>query len=329
MQFGQLNRRKFITAVGGAAVAWPLAAHAQQGERMRRVGVLTMAAEVSPFEAAFQQGLADLGYVVGKNLLLEYRRAAFKVDRLPQLATELVATNVDVILAAGSEPTGALQRQTSTIPIVTTSSNPVGLGFVASLARPGGNITGLSLLSPELAGKRLELLKELIPGLTKVAVFWNPNDPAAALSLQETQVAAGTLTIRLQILEVPDVDAFDDAFRAAGSENAAAVILLPAPLMSRSTGLAARLAMQRRLPTLFSSEEAVRNGVLISYGPSLTAINRRAAYFVDRILKGANPGDLPVEQPTKFELAINLKTAKALGMEVPPTLLALANEVIE
>jgi putative ABC transport system substrate-binding protein len=324
-----MKRREFITLLGGAAAAWPLAARAQQAGRVRRVGVLTMGAEVSPFEAAFQQALADLGYVVGQNLLLEYRRAAFKVDRLPQLATELVAANVDVILAAGSEPTGALQRQTSTIPIVMTSSNPVGLGFVASLARPGGNITGLSLLSPELAGKRLELLKELIPGLTKVAVFWNPNDPATAFSVQETQVAAGTLTIKLQILEIRDVDAFDDAFRAAGSENAAAVILLPAPLMSRNAGLAARLAMQRRLPTLFSSDDAVRNGVLISYGPSLTAIYRRAAYFVDRILKGANPGDLPVEQPTKFELAINLKTAKARGLEVPPTLLARADEVIE
>src|SRR5262249_20377198 len=159
----------------------------------------------------------DLGYVVGQNLLLEYRRAAFKVDRLPQLATELVAANVDVILALGSEPTGALQRQTSTIPVVMASSNPVRLGFVASLARPGGNSTGLSLLSPELAGKRLELLKELIPGLAKVAVFWNSNNPAAAFSLQETQAAAEALTIKLQILEIPNPDAFDDAFRAASS----------------------------------------------------------------------------------------------------------------
>jgi putative ABC transport system substrate-binding protein len=210
-----------------------------------------------------------------------------------------------------------------------TSTNPVGLGFVASLARPGGNITGLSLLGPEVAGKRLELLKDIVPGIAKVAVLWNPDDPAAQFSLKETQAAAEALKVNLQILETRDVDAFDGAFLAATREGAAGVILLPAPLMSRNAGRIANLAMQSRLPTLFYSEDSVKAGGLISYGASLIAIHRRGAYFVDRILKGANPADLPVEQPTKFELVINLKTAKAIGLELPATLLALADEVIE
>jgi putative ABC transport system substrate-binding protein len=209
------------------------------------------------------------------------------------------------------------------------STNPVGLGFVASLAKPGGNVTGLSLLGPEVSGKRLQLLKEMIPGVAKIAVLWNPNDPGAAFSLRETQAAAETLSVKLQILQAHDVDAFDSAFRAAIKEGSEAAVLLPAPLMSRNAARIADLAMSRRLPTLFFSEEAVKSGGLISYGANLVAIYRRAAYFVDRILKGAHPADLPVEQPTKFELAINLQTARALGLDVPPTLLARADEVIE
>jgi putative tryptophan/tyrosine transport system substrate-binding protein len=324
-----MRRRDFIAAVGGASVTWPLAARAQQPKPVSRVGMLSLASAMSPIEDAFRQGMRDFGYVEGQNLVLEYRGAAGRADRLAQLAAELVATKVDVIFTLGSEATRAAQQETTNIPIVMTSTNAVGLGFVASLARPGGNTTGLSMLGPEVSGKRLELLKELIPGIAKVAVFWNPNDPSTQFSLKETQAAGEALAVKLQILETRDVDAFDSAFRAATRGDAAAVILLPAPLMSRNAGLIATLAMQSRLPTLFYSDDSAKAGGLISYGPSLVAIDRRAAYFVDRILKGANPADLPVEQPTKFELVINLKTAKALGLSVPPSLMALADEVIE
>jgi putative ABC transport system substrate-binding protein len=275
------------------------------------------------------QGLQDLGYVVGQNVILDSRYAGGRADRLDQFAAELVAAKVDVIHSAGSEATTAVRRQTSAIPIVMASTNPVGLGFVASLARPGGNITGLSIFAPETSGKRLELLKNLLPAMIKVAVFWNPNDPGAKFSLTETQSAAKTLAVELQVLETRDIADFDGAFQAAIKASAAAAILLPAPLMSRNASRIAELALQSQLPTLFSSSDAVQAGGLISYGPNLIAIYRRAAYYVDRILKGAKPADLPVEQPTKFELAINLKTAKALGVVVPPTLLATADEVIE
>ena len=210
-----------------------------------------------------------------------------------------------------------------------TSGNPVGLGFVASLARPGGNITGLSILGPEVSAKRLELLKELIPGIAKAAAFWNPNDPSARFSLRETEVASEALMVKLQVLETRDVGELDGAFQAAVRENAGAVILLPAPLMTRNAGRIARLAIHHRLPSLFYSGEAAKAGGLISYGASLLDVYRRAAYFVDRILKGENPADLPVELPTKFELVVNLKTAKALGLTILPSLLARADEVIE
>jgi len=324
-----VKRRTVLGLLGGAVVAWPLAARAQQAKPVSRIGMLSLASAMTPIEDAFRQGMRDFGYVEGQNLVLEYRGAAGRADRLAQLAAELVAANVDVIFTMGSEATRATRQATTSIPIVMTSTNAVGLGFVASLARPGGNTTGLSMLGPEVSGKRLELLNELIPGIVKVAVFWNPNDPSAEFSLKETQVAGEALAVKLQILETRDADAFDGAFQAATREDAAAVILLPAPLMSRNAGRIATLAMQSRLPTLFYSDDSAKAGGLISYGPSLAAMHRRAAYFVDRILKGANPADLPVEQPTKFDLVINLTTAKALGLTIPPNLLVLADEVIE
>jgi putative ABC transport system substrate-binding protein len=323
-----IGRRQFISALGGAATAWPLVALAQEPKPVPRVGVLTLGLGNSPIDDAFRQGLGDFGFVVGQNILLENRFAAGNADRLHQFA-ELVAAKVDVIQSAGSEATTAIRRQTSTIPIVMTSTNPVGLGFVASLSRPGGNITGLSIFAPETSGKRLEFLKNLLPKMTKVALFWNPNDPGAKFSLTETQSAAKVMSVDLQILETREVADFDGAFQAAVKASAVAVILLPAPVMSRNATRIAELALQSRLPTLFPSGDAVEAGGLLSYGPNLLAIYRRAAYYVDRILKGAKPADLPVEQPTKFELAVNLKTAKALGLDVPPQLLALADEVIE
>jgi putative ABC transport system substrate-binding protein len=329
LQLGELKRREFITLLGGATVL-PRAAHAQQPKgAVGRLGLLTVASGVSPIEAALVQGLRDLGYVDGQNLIIEYRAASGKEDQLPRLAAELIAAKVDVLFTSGSQATDAARKLTTNIPIVMVSSNPVGLGFVESLARPGGNITGLSILGPEISGKRLELLKEMIPRLSTVAVFWNSNDPAARFSLQETLSAANVLKIRLIIQETPDVGAFSDAFRAAITEGAAAVILLPAPLMSRNAEPIASLAIQHRLPTLFYSGEAARAGGLMSYGANLSAVSRRGAYFIDRILKGAKPAELPVEQPTKFDLIINLKTARALGLTVPDKLLALADEVIE
>jgi putative ABC transport system substrate-binding protein len=278
---------------------------------------------------AFRQGLRDLGYVEGQNLIVEYREVAGTVGSMPGLAAELVKLNVDVILGSGSQATRAVMRETTNIPIVMISSNPVGLGFVASLARPGGNVTGLSLLAPVVSGKRLELLKQIVPGIARVALLWNPNDPGAAFSAKETQAAAETLGLKVQILETPDSNAFDAAFQAASKEGAEAVIPLPAPLMDANARQIAEFALKHRLPTMYFDEDLPRAGGLVSYGVSLIDVYRRAAQYVDRILKGAKPADLPVEQPTKFELVINLKTAKALGIEISASLLARADEVIE
>jgi ABC-type uncharacterized transport system substrate-binding protein len=323
-----VRRREFIAALGGAA-AWPVVGRAQQRQSIARVGVLAQALISPEALAAFQGGLRELGYVEGRNLVLENRGGTGNVDRLPELAAELIALPVDVIFAPGSETTRAVLEKTKTVPVVTISTNPVGLGFVASLAKPGGNVTGLSMLGPEVAGKRLELLKETIPGVSKIAVLWNPNDPGAASSLKETQAAAETLKLQLQIMEAPDPDSCDRDLLVASRDGAGAIVLLPAPLFGRYAGRIAELAIQSRLPTLFVSADSVRAGGLVSYGPDVFALDRRAAYFVDRILKGARPADLPVEQPTKFDLALNLKTAKALGLELLPSLLARADEVIE
>ena len=323
-----ISRRSLVT-LGAAAVASPGVAWAQGARSMPKVGVLSPNAEPSETENAFLQELGAYGYVIGQNLYLEYKGAAERADRLDQLAAELAADKLDVIFASGSQATRALQRQTSGIPVVTLSTNPVGLGFVASLARPGGNITGLSILGPEVAAKRLELLKELVPATVKVAVFWDPNDPGSQFSLTETQAAAKTLMVELQILETREAADFDSAFQAAARESTNAVLLLPAPIMNSSAGRIAELALQNRLPTLFFSNDGVKAGGLASYGPSLIASYRRAAHYVDRILKGAKPNDQPIEQPTKFDLAINFKTARAIGLTVPPTLLMRASEVIE
>jgi putative tryptophan/tyrosine transport system substrate-binding protein len=250
-------------------------------------------------------------------------------DRLDQLASELVALDPDVIFGAGSPSTMALKRKTSTIPIVTLSASPLGLGFVASLARPGGNITGVSLFGPEVAAKRIELLKEIIPNAATAAVFWNPDDPSAQFSLSETQVASAALQLNLRVFETRTLSEIDNAFSAATKENVQAVILLPALFMGRNAGRIAELALASRLPTFGFVKAEPKAGELLSFGPDLPAAARRVAYFVDRILKGAHPGDLPVEQPTEFELVINLKTAKTLGIIVPNSVLVRADEVIE
>jgi putative tryptophan/tyrosine transport system substrate-binding protein len=321
-----VRRREFITLLGGAA-AWPLAASAQQARPLPRIGYLSVGFGI-PGTDAFREGLHDFGYVEGQNLLVEYRRAG-EPGQLDGLAAELVARKVEVIVCGGSQATRAALQQTKTIPIVTLSSDPVAVGFVASLAHPGGNVTGVSLLAPEVAGKRLQLLKQLIPSIARVAVLWNPDDPTVHLSVKETQTAATTLALTLQILETRNVDAIDGAVQTASNERAEAVVLMPTPLFDGRAEQIGRLAIHKQLPTLYFSKEAVKLGILMSYGPDLVATIRRQAYFVDRILKGAKPADLPVEEPTKFELALNLNTAKTLGLTIPPALLATADEVIE
>jgi putative ABC transport system substrate-binding protein len=318
----------FISILTGAAAAWPLAGRAQSN-RVPRIGILSPSSLASIYGKAFLQGLRDLGYMEGQNVIVEYRDSAGRSDGLPALAADLVKAGVDVIFANGSEATRAARQVTTSIPIVMTSSNPLGLGFVASLARPEGNITGVSLMAPEGSGKRLELLKEIVPGLVNIAVFWNPSDPGAASSLKETVAAAEAIGLKPQILKTFDGNSIDAAFEDAVKQGAQAVVQLPTPQISIHLQRIADLALKNRLPAMYISDEFPKAGGLVSYGVNLAALFRRAAYYVDRILKGAKPADLPVEQPTKFELVINLKTAKALGLVIPPTLLATADEVIE
>jgi putative tryptophan/tyrosine transport system substrate-binding protein len=322
-----MRRREFIGLVGGAA-ALPLAARAQH-KPVPRIGFLSVNPPGSIYRITFLKGLLDLGYVAGQNVIIEYRDTAGRSDGLSALAAELVKAGVDVIFANGSEATTAARQATTSIPIVMTSSNPLGLGFVASLARPEGNITGVSLMAPEGSGKRLELLKEIVPGLVNIAVFWNPNDPGAASSLKETVVAAEVKGLKLQVLKISDGDSIDAAFEDAGKQGAQAVILLPAPQIGIYTQQIADLALKNRLPSMYISDGFPRAGGLVSYGVDVAALFWRAAYYVDRILKGAKPADLPVEQPTNFELVINLKTARSLGLVIPPTLLATADDLIE
>ena len=322
-----MKRREFIVALGGMAIARPSGLWAQQARPLPRIGWLSIGN--SRIEDSFRQGLHDFGYVEGQNLLVEYRGAEKTPGQLDGFAAELIALKVDAIVAGSSQTTRAAFNQTKTIPIVTMSTNPVGLGFVASLPKPGGNVTGVSLLGPEVSGKRLQLLKQAIPGVTRVAVVWNPDDPAAHFSIEESQTAAAALGLKLQVLEGRNADAIDGALQAAANAQAEAVVLLPTPLFDGLAKQIADLAIQRRLPTLFFDKEAVKIGMLMSYGADPYAASRRQAYFVDRILKGTKPADLPVEQPEKFELAINQKTAKALGLNVPESLLATADDVIE
>jgi putative ABC transport system substrate-binding protein len=319
-----MKRRAFITLLGTAA-AWPLAARAQQVARIPRIGVLAP----SIHEAAIRQGLRDLGYVEGKNIVI-YFRSADRTDDIAGFAAEFVRLKVDVIVAGGSQAVRAAQRATQIIPIVmTSSSDPVGTGFVASLARPGGNITGYSLLSPELSGKRLEMLKEVATGLSRVAVLWNPDDPPAVLSLRETQAAARQLGIELAPMETRSPDDFEPAVASAMSIRAGALVVLSAPIMTVYAGKIAELARKNGLPGISNASEFPKAGGLMSYGPNIDDLCRRSAVYVDKILKGAKPADLPVEQPTKFELVINLKTAKALQLTIPDKLIAIADEAIE
>jgi putative ABC transport system substrate-binding protein len=306
-------------------------AEAQQSGKVPRIGYLTGATPdgQSARIEAFRQGLRELGYVEGKNIVIEYRYAEEKLDRLPALAAELVRLKVDVIVTGGGPNTRAAKEATNTIPIVMAQDgDPVGNGFVASLARPGGNITGLSNLSPEITGKQLELLKELILKLSRVAVLGTSTNPANVPQLRETELAAGAFKVKLQYLAVQSSKDIETAFLAAGEGRAGAVLVLPGPIFNSNRTQIVKLAVKSRLPAIYSHSQYVVDGGLMTYGVSQPDLDRRAATYVDKILKGAKPGDLPVEQPKKFELIINLKAAQQIGLTIPPNVLVRADRVI-
>jgi putative ABC transport system substrate-binding protein len=305
---------------------------AQQPTKVPRIGYLSAssAAALSSRIEAFRQGLRELGYGEGKNILIDWRFAEGKPDRLSELAAELVRLKVDVIVTGGPQSTRATKEATITIPIVMAQdSDPIGSGFVASLARPGGNITGLSTLAPEISGKQLELLKEIVPRLSRVAVFGTSTRPGNAQALKETELAAGVVEVKLQYLDVLSSKDVETAFRAASKGRADAVLVLQTPVLLSQRTQVVELAVKNRLPAMYYSTEFVEDRGLMSYGVSFTDLYRRAATYVDKILKGRNPADLPVEQPIKFELIINLKAAKQIGVTIPPNVLARADRVIK
>lgn len=323
--------RRFVAALVVSLLVLPSAAGAQQPGKVYRIGFLWDSP--SAFQAsieAFRQGLRDLGWVEGRNLAIEYRWADGKPERMRELAQELVRLKVDVIVAPSSIYTGAARQATSTIPIVFMShADPIRSGHVASLARPGSNATGLSLMMTETNVKSLELLKEAVPGLTRVAVVWDPATPSHAPGLKAIEAAGPVLGLRIVPVAVRSASEYEGAFAAMGRERADGVLVLSTPLYISGAQRLAELALTHRLPSLFGPKEAVQAGGLMSYSPDRTDLWRRGASYVDRILKGAKPGDLPVEQPAKFELVINVKTAKALGLRISPSVLARADQIIE
>ena len=317
----------FVLCAWFFAVAFPV--EAQQAGKVPRIGFMLQAPPTNTQVEAFRQGLRDLGYVEGKNILIEYRHTEGKPDRLPGLAAELVRLKVDVIVVSGALATSAAKNATREIPIVmAVAGDPVGSGHVASLGRPGGNITGLTNLAPELGGKRLELVKEVIPGLSRVAILSDPTNPIFTLQLREVESAAQALKLQLQILEVREPNDFDSAFGAAKKGHAGAVGTLASAFLGAHRQKLVNLAEKSRLPTMYHNSGFVEVGGLMSYGVNNADLYRRAAVYVDKILKGTKPADLPVEQPKKFEFIINLKTAKQIGLTIPPNVLARADKVI-
>jgi putative ABC transport system substrate-binding protein len=304
-------------------------AEAQKSAKVPRVGFLSGGMQ-GPIHEALRQGLRELGYVEGKNIVIEYRWAEGKFERLSDLAADLARLKVDVIVAPITLDALAAQQATKSIPIVMVlSTDPVGTGLVASLSRPGGNITGLTTLSPELNGKRLELLKETVPKLARVGVFWNLTNPDKALEFEQIDVTARQLKLQLQSLEVRGLDDFEKAFRGANRKPLGALLTLTDTLTMTHQSQIVELAAKRRLPAMFQTGDFVEAGGLMSYGPNDADLFRRTATYVDKILKGAKPADLPVQQPTKFELVINLKTAKKIGLAVPPEMLFRADKVLK
>jgi putative ABC transport system substrate-binding protein len=307
-------------------------AEAQPPAKIPRIGYLTAGSpsSVSARVEAFRKGLGELGYVAGKNLVIEWRYAEGKIDRLPAFVAELVDQKVDVLVSGGPQTTRLAKKATATIPIVMAfDNNPLGNGLIDSLARPGGNVTGLSTLAPELSGKQLELLKEIVPKLSRLTVLGNSNEAANRQSLEEIQSAARAFGVQLHYLDVLGPRDVETVFRAAPKEGSQAVLVLGNPVAIFQRAQIAELAVKSRLPVIHYATEFVQDGGLMTYGPSITDLFHRAATYVDKILKGAKPADLPVEQPTKFELVINLQAAKQIGLTIPPNVLARADRVIK
>jgi len=324
-----MNRRTFLVTLTGGLAAAPLAAQGQPGGKVARLGVLLFSTPVTePNLAAFIAGLRDLGYVEGRNVTIEYRYAEGRPERVRELALQLAALKPDVIVVLGGELVPFVKEATSTLPIVMlTSQDPVEAGVVASFARPGGNLTGVAFVSSETAGKRLQFLKEAAPGLTRVAVLWNPDHPDG--EYRDIEAAARRLGVHVQSLEVRRPEDFDGAFRAAIHARSEALMVVSSRFMNLNRLRIVEFASGQRIPLATGWGPWARTGSFLSYGPDLDTLVRRAATHVDKILKGAKPGDLPIEQPTKFELVINLKSAKAFGLAIPPSLLQRADQVIE
>jgi putative tryptophan/tyrosine transport system substrate-binding protein len=323
--FGKATIQLAATAL---LLALTIPAQAQQAKKVPRIGYLRFI-EFPAYDAAFRNGLTDLGYIERENIHVEYRFAGGSLARLAEFAAELVSLKVDVIVAGSTQSIDAAKRATKTIPIVfPVTFDPVESGFVASLARPGGNLTGLSTVNPDAAAKRVELLKEVIPEISRLAVLRNPTNSGSQFPLKETEAGAKHLGIRLQTLEARSPEELEGVFRLATSERAGALIVIVDALFNAHQQRISELAIKHRLPAMFDSAQYAEAGGLISYGANLSDLFRRAATYVDKILKGAKPGELPVEQPTKFDLVINLKTAKQIGLAIPPHVLARADRVI-
>src|SRR4051795_5968317 len=325
-----MRRRELMLLLGGAMTA-PLTARAQQAGKVYRIVFLgDSPASISEPMEAFRQGLRDLGYVEGRNIAIEYRWAEGKPERMREFAEELVRLKVDVIIVPGSIYTEAAKRATSTIPIVFLGhADPVATGHATSLARPGGNITGISMMLTEISVKSLELLKQAVPGLARIAVIFDPATPSHGRTLKAVEAAGPLLGLQVQPVAIRSATEFDSAFLAIVQGRADAVLVLTTPLFVAGAQPLAELALTHKLPSVFTPRENVEAGGLMSYSPNRADYYRRGAIYVDKILKGANPADLPVQQPTRFQLVVNLKTAKALGLTIPPTLLARVDEVIE
>jgi ABC-type uncharacterized transport system substrate-binding protein len=326
-----MRRRDFIRVIAGLGVAWPLAIRAQSpAGKIYRLGILQPAKPPEPLVDALIERLKELGYREGRNIAYEYRWAEGRLDRFPELAKQLVDLKVDVITVFTTPGAIAAKNATKTIPIVFGGvGDPVGAGVVSSLSHPGGNVTGISILATELSAKRLEILKEIAPNAAPVAMFWNDTNPGMVLRAREAENAADKLKLNLQSIGVHDLISFDVAFGKITGNQFNALLTLVDPFTREHRQRIVDFAAQRRLPAIYESREFVDAGGLVSYGPSLPALQRRVADYVNMIFKGAKPGDLPVEQPTKFELVINLKTARELGLTIPPTVLERADELID
>ena len=332
-----MRRREFITLLAGAVVTWPSSLRAQQASKVSRIGFLVTgafdSAETQTILAPFRQGLRERGYVEGQNIVIEYRAADGKIERFPELVRELVRLNLDLIVASNTPAARAAKEATTTTPIVVpVMGDPIGDGLVASLARPGGNITGLMFLGPELATKRLDLLKKALLSISRVAALWHPGaygESTMKEMMTKIEAAAGTLLVQLQLVEVQGASEFDRAFLAMAKEHADALIVLPSPMLFSERRHIVDLATRYRLPSIAMAREFAELGGLMAYGASIPDLFSRAATYVQMILQGTKPADLPVEQPTKLELAINLKTAKTLGLTIPQSILLVTDEVFE